>query len=1080
MACQTSLRAPRNTDLQRTYVVSANGAPYDLTGWSAAFYVRTAAGQTPSLSLTATPTANGSSVQITSTSEAMLALVVTQADLATLPLGSPTTSPAVLVYDLVLTGPTGLKTRFAVGSFIVDPEGGGWWVGEDEQLSFNLGETEISLDVFGSSPSIELASATPAVVADLAVQGGLALPNTYRFNVMSRAYGAVGDNVADDTIALNNAHIAAGTFINAIQSALTSNQYFGPVAHVYMPGRIPYKTTGPVMNMRTFYTITNAVWTNSGGGSMTYTVSDTINNPSGKVGQRIHSTEIVGTGGLGLPLHGADLLVTACTAHTFTVTFLAASSPGTYVSGGRIGRAFSAHLLIGGDPGAPACINAVGDFGHSMVVIDPASPINTGNIAVQDLSFITATATTKGAHLYLKSLNQSAVRRIKVQGKFRGIVFDSVSTTRCDDIFALDGSEMAADTTTYSPTSVTVIGGSGYSVGDTVTTDAGNGAITTAPTLRCMATSPLTFAIIDPGIFTTKPTNACAQATTSGGGSGATFAYGWAHAYGLVTPLAASTQQGTGYANNDLVPCLGVATISGTAQAGGASSITLASTASAVDSTYVNSFIYITTGTGIGQCKQITAYNGTTKVATVASAWTTQPTSASGYEVAAVGEYLDNGTAQAGGGSTITLRTGASSVDSFYNGNWVWIASGTGLGQWRKVSSYVGSTRVATMASSWTTNPDNTSVYVVCQPTIVQVTAVTGATGMSTANLYEAGAYNVRPTTATSPYCFAGPPITGAGVGAMWFVAFANLDLSYRAGSAHIYITSTLGLPCSDLWFTKLTASGTDGNRRVENAIYIDGADVVKFDQVEAGAVAMAALRINEIAGLSQQGIQTTNFRADALCRYGLYASYTSTGGGVNLWDINMTCFSHDYNHVLIDMVSMFGCTFKITTEGCGQEAVRIKRCSGVVTIQPTCVGVGNLATAHKQFSAIKLDPSVADIIIQAPNLQCDETYHQNFGIYVDDTCSGVSIGPGSINPGSSGTARVHCALANGNERSRIAGNDGAPMFDTPGADTMIAYVGGDSKLKVFDTDGTTVLASFRSTSGNFITKGTQTPSGSP
>lgn len=73
----------------------------------------------------------------------------------------------------------------------------------------------------------------------------------------------------------------------------------------------------------------------------------------------------------------------------------------------------------------------------------------------------------------------------------------------------------------------------------------------------------------------------------------------------------------------------------------------------------------------------------------------------------------ETGTAQAGGASTITLRSGAVSTDDYYKNQAVYILSGTGTGQTRKISSYVGSTRVATVDTAWAVNPDNTSVYVV-------------------------------------------------------------------------------------------------------------------------------------------------------------------------------------------------------------------------------------------------------------------------------------------------------------------------------------------------------------------------------
>lgn len=70
-----------------------------------------------------------------------------------------------------------------------------------------------------------------------------------------------------------------------------------------------------------------------------------------------------------------------------------------------------------------------------------------------------------------------------------------------------------------------------------------------------------------------------------------------------------------------------------------------------------------------------------------------------------------SGTAQAGASTTITLAAGATATDDIYNGYAVKIIAGTGVGQTRMISDYVGSTRVATVSSAWGTNPDNTSEY---------------------------------------------------------------------------------------------------------------------------------------------------------------------------------------------------------------------------------------------------------------------------------------------------------------------------------------------------------------------------------
>ncbi|MDB5762384.1 MAG: putative type 4 fimbrial biosis PilW-related protein transrane [Herminiimonas sp.] len=83
------------------------------------------------------------------------------------------------------------------------------------------------------------------------------------------------------------------------------------------------------------------------------------------------------------------------------------------------------------------------------------------------------------------------------------------------------------------------------------------------------------------------------------------------------------------------------ADISGSyAQAGAANTITLAATASATDNFYNGLTIRILSGPGVNQTRVISAYNGTTKVATVSSAWTSIPSGFSKY-VFGVGYVLD-------------------------------------------------------------------------------------------------------------------------------------------------------------------------------------------------------------------------------------------------------------------------------------------------------------------------------------------------------------------------------------------------------------------------------------------------------
>jgi hypothetical protein len=73
--------------------------------------------------------------------------------------------------------------------------------------------------------------------------------------------------------------------------------------------------------------------------------------------------------------------------------------------------------------------------------------------------------------------------------------------------------------------------------------------------------------------------------------------------------------------------------------------------------------------------------------------------------------HHDSGSAQAGTSTTITLKSTASSTDDIYNGMYVTITSGTGVGQVRLIEDYVGSTKVATVDVAFTTAPNATSNY---------------------------------------------------------------------------------------------------------------------------------------------------------------------------------------------------------------------------------------------------------------------------------------------------------------------------------------------------------------------------------
>lgn len=81
------------------------------------------------------------------------------------------------------------------------------------------------------------------------------------------------------------------------------------------------------------------------------------------------------------------------------------------------------------------------------------------------------------------------------------------------------------------------------------------------------------------------------------------------------------------------------------------------------------------------------------------------------------GTPIRTGTAQAGAATTITLDSGASAINNYYQWREIVLVSGTGAEQSAIITAYTGSTKVATILNTnkaggtWHSTPDNTSVF---------------------------------------------------------------------------------------------------------------------------------------------------------------------------------------------------------------------------------------------------------------------------------------------------------------------------------------------------------------------------------
>ena len=152
----------------------------------------------------------------------------------------------------------------------------------------------------------------------------------------------------------------------------------------------------------------------------------------------------------------------------------------------------------------------------------------------------------------------------------------------------------------------------------------------------------------------------------------------------------------------------------GVAQASTGNTVTLAADASAVNGQYDPGVILIITGTGAGQSRSILDYDGTTKIAVVNKDWRVNPDTTSSYIVTTNSgqPHVNEGLAQAGAASTITLNTLGSATDDIYIGQSIFLVAGTGQDQARVVTDYNGTTKVATVHRAWDVQPDATTSYI--------------------------------------------------------------------------------------------------------------------------------------------------------------------------------------------------------------------------------------------------------------------------------------------------------------------------------------------------------------------------------
>lgn len=276
----------------------------------------------------------------------------------------------------------------------------------------------------------------------------------------------------------------------------------------------------------------------------------------------------------------------------------------------------------------------------------------------------------------------------------------------------------------------------------------------------------------------------------------------------------------------------------GTAQAGGAGTITLAATASATSGTFIGQQIEILSGTGVGQTALITAYDGGTKVATTQPAWALQPDNTSVYSIRPSGfarvEAMDASVLNAAAIAADTVLGADNNNNVFASTNVVAnhdgslierleaLASSAGINPTAKSPNYFAVTADMTNAT-WNTATTHEIATVTGMVQICVIPQVTGtltdAADLATIQLGIEGttnaviaatgaAGNAGNTLSTNEFWIDATPadviITLAGLTDLTFVVGGGLDVGYEiAGEA-----LTGGSIIFHVFWTPLDATG--------------------------------------------------------------------------------------------------------------------------------------------------------------------------------------------------------------------------------------------------------------------------------
>jgi len=169
--------------------------------------------------------------------------------------------------------------------------------------------------------------------------------------------------------------------------------------------------------------------------------------------------------------------------------------------------------------------------------------------------------------------------------------------------------------------------------------------------------------------------------------------------------------------------------------------------------------------------KEITSDDGSAQ-------WAVQLATANGainaYDVTSNGSsylWISNTVSAVSNSTVIKLNNEASGTDDIYNKSTIYISSGLGAGQLRRIINYVGGTRTITVNGAFTTSPNTSSTYIVGPNVIIKGDA--GALGVNLAKAYVSN-------------CAGGQIRTITPINPGKHYSYANVSISANVGSGAV------------------------------------------------------------------------------------------------------------------------------------------------------------------------------------------------------------------------------------------------------------------------------------------------------